>query len=839
MTSVFPPVLNASVSGMPSPFYSSPFFDKMAKRTPLLKLPFSLCAGATLVFFGWPFFANGESTPPNAMISLSENGETRYAVALPASPSPAERNAAKELSEYLRKITGADFSIVEEGALPAGQNGLYIGDTKFAKDANVDVEKLGEEEWVITATPNRDVIITGGFPRGTLYGVYEFLEKHGGCLWLDSISEVIPANPSLTVPANLDEKNKPAFSFRGIYTDTPADEAKRIRFRARNKHNYYTSGAENGFGVRYGAPQTCHTFYFYSEDFPEDHPEYFSLSKSGERLRAKGPIGPGQVCLTNPDVRRLFLQKLKSYIGKDRSEALENDTPAPGIYDISHNDNVDKCECEECLKFAEKEGSYSGLMIDFINELADGIKEEYPEIKLQTFAYTFTEKAPKSIRLRDNVILRLAPLGVEWMPATVHDTLRPFSDPVNHQVKEVMQEWSEVAPHLSMWDYWILYREPFPTPYINLDAVASNLRLYKNSGVVHVFSESESPEKTTFFPLKRWIGLKLMQNPDQPLEPLVDRFVNGFYSKSAAPMKEYLYYLGERMKEVNGPIANSHPSKRPYLDLAFYAKVNALFDQAEALSAGDPEILPRIQRERIPVDASFLYLWSTFEKNLQEGSTLPFDKDAVIKRYLTGLSNSIERYYPAEEWSPLKKRAEESLQGALLAVPLPESFDEQKTVDLLWPTFQASQVLDPEDTSKHTVYIVDDKEAAGGKALKLGSARETVHPDFHARGMDAGVYYPLRKGHGPLVKLKDGELIADGKYHLYRIGAAELSPDACLWVHWSWYIQLPLVAGYDSLNPENKYVVYVSLKVDGPAYNPDSSGENAIYVDRILLAKEE
>ena len=39
---------------------------------------------------------------------------------------------------------------------------------------------MKEEEWLVKAMPDGNLIITGGKLRGTLYGVYEFLE-YAGC----------------------------------------------------------------------------------------------------------------------------------------------------------------------------------------------------------------------------------------------------------------------------------------------------------------------------------------------------------------------------------------------------------------------------------------------------------------------------------------------------------------------------------------------------------------------------------------------------------------------------------------------------------------------------------
>ena len=69
--------------------------------------------------------------------------------------------------------------------------------------------------------------------------------------------------------------------------------------------------------------------------------------------------------------------------------------PPPRLYDISQNDNRFMCRCPECKAISEREGSESGPLVDFINAIADGIRPEYPDVLVQTFAYANTMKPPK------------------------------------------------------------------------------------------------------------------------------------------------------------------------------------------------------------------------------------------------------------------------------------------------------------------------------------------------------------------------------------------------------------------------------------------------------------
>jgi RHS repeat-associated protein len=92
-----------------------------------------------------------------------------------------------------------------------------------------------------------------------------------------------------------------------------------------------------------GRPRTSiHSFSLFvsGEDWFDTHPEYFSLV-SGRRVPARTSAGPGQLCLTNSDVLRLTVTKLREFIEADRAESAAAGVPGPKSYWITQNDVYD------------------------------------------------------------------------------------------------------------------------------------------------------------------------------------------------------------------------------------------------------------------------------------------------------------------------------------------------------------------------------------------------------------------------------------------------------------------------------------------------------------------
>ena len=600
---------------------------------------------------------------------LAKGGKTEYAIVQGANATAAEKIAAKELRGFLEKVTGAEFSAMLETDEPLSSKAIYVGWTNFAR-RNIDPSKLGQEDWIIK-TEGDNLILTGGRPRGTLYAVYEYLEQALGCRWLDEFTEIVPSKPGLKLEP-MDIKGRPLLGGRMIYTASNAifDHELCDLFDVRNKDTKSPSARYGFGGILYGAPNASHTFYDYSKDWQADHPEYLAMNDKGERVKPTSGIGPGQICLTNPEVRKLMLEKLRKYIAADREKAAREGYPPPRIYSVEPNDNPLSCRCPECKAFSEREGADSGPLVDFVNDLADGIRTEYPDVLIDTFAYMQTLIPPKTVKPRDNVIIRLAQLNVEW-PSTdtsqYPDYFRPMKNPLNSPSCETLVQWSKIAKRMSIWDYWIMYdfngAGRFETPYVNISAISADMKLFFNSHAETIFVECEKPEVSSFFALKRWLGLKLMQNPRQSAEALVKTFMSGYYGSASGKMIEYLAYLEKRINAVPETIKLSGllEQNRPYLDLDFFITSIKLLDEAEAMCGADKQALLHVQRERLSVDTGLLGMWKYLRKKLPAGGKMPFDRNAVIKNYETVCRSQIEAFYAKGKQADSKKKLEEQL----------------------------------------------------------------------------------------------------------------------------------------------------------------------------------
>ena len=394
------------------------------------------------------------------------------AIIIPENPSPVIKTASMELAEYLKKATGQEYPIIVEDGREY-ESAIYLGNTQFAGKHGIFCRQYDEEEWVVKSI-GANLIISGGVPRGTLYGVYHYLEDVLGVHWFTPFAEYVPKSEK-AILSNLNLHGKPLFRYRDIYfVSGPREQAN--KFRARNRLN--TELPQYGGSMIFGSPAHCHTMYpvIGSPDelrrLYKTNPEYFPLI-NGRRIfdssRANA-AAQTQFCLTNPELRKLWVEKMRSHIRKDKMNAARKGIGAPMFYAIDQNDAYDGfCCCDACEAVVKAGGAKSALLLDFANFAARELKDEAPDSIFMMMALHATEQPPNgTIRPEKNVGIRLCD--------TTSDLLHSWTAEVNSRQRINLEKWAKISDKIAIWDYSIVFKSglntnyPMPTAYIPFEA---------------------------------------------------------------------------------------------------------------------------------------------------------------------------------------------------------------------------------------------------------------------------------------------------------------------------------------------------------------------------------
>ena len=515
---------------------------------------------------------HSSSRPPAGNGWLADNGHSNYVIVIPADAIPAEQHAAAELRSWLRESTGANFPIVV-GTPPADEPAIFLGCGPEA----AQLAPLAPEEFVIRRA-GQHLVIAGGRPRGVLYGVYQFLEDAVGCRWYAPQVEKVPRHAALPVP-ELDLRAKPALEYREPFFREAFDPDWAARNRANSSHA--ALDARHGGRVSYGGKSFVHTFdplVPVAEHFAE-HPEYFSLI-DGQRT-----ADHTQLCLTNPEVLRLVIDGVRRWI---------REAPEATLFSVSQNDWRNPCQCPSCQAIDEREGSHSGTMLWFVNQVAEAIEAEAPHVAIDTLAYQYTRKPPKTLRPRPNVIVRLC--SIECCFAHPLE-----SCPENASFVADVEGWSQICNRLYVWDYVTNFLH-YVLPWPNLEVLAANVRFYARHHVVGLFEQgSYSPGGGgEFAELRAYLLARLMWNPEADEKAIVDEYLDGVYGPAAPFMRDYLALLHEPIKDPEHHLHIFADLDQVYLDDELVRRGDQLLARAEA-AADSADGRERVRRARLPI----------------------------------------------------------------------------------------------------------------------------------------------------------------------------------------------------------------------------------------------
>ena len=629
-------------------------------------------------------------------LSLARRGEmSKYSIVLPSDPSSSQAFAAVELSRYIKEMTGV--------ALPVETNVCR----RFAIRLGGGDETLGNDGFRLKAVPP-SFLIEGGKVHGTLFGVYDFLERYCGCEWLSPKTSVIPRKDEISVPADFNDLQKPAFLLRDQnWTDHLTDPVFSAKLKLngfRIEYPEYLGGRDHVKDTSTGGAtfdQLCPPKKYF-----KDHPEWFALvdgKRSADRV---------QRCLTN----KSFLD----FLTDQMMERIKKNYPRCKYYSIYPNDFKRNCECADCKAMDAKGGSPSASLVHMANYVAERVSKHYPDINVITFAYMYTLKPPENMKVHKNVMICYCTDACEFS--------RPIRDSRWKGCREFVEnfrKWKELTGNIYIWDYSANFKYLFQ-PYPCCHVMPDNFRYFREMGVVGVFEEGDHyGVHCVDEALKTWVIGHLLWNPDTPLEPLLDRFFKGYYGEASEVGRGYydaLLELERKRDETKEPLVMwGSLLNDSYQPLEFFDEWSEKWTKALELVKDDPVRRENVYWARHNVDLVRLIRAKCAAKYSLETKRTP---DALKKR--EELRSVAERVLADfARVKGLNKFRDSKFVRSRVEAVAKSMFDSSSDVSgrITIPA------VDLRVDSKIDVKRVDDDKAHDGKAIRIGpSARgEMVH----------------------------------------------------------------------------------------------------------------
>lgn len=645
---------------------------------------------------------------------VAEGGCPKAEIVVAADASETVRYAAEELRRFLKEQTGAELPVV--GSAPDGR-GIRLEETDD-----------GVHDWFdVRSEPGGDVRIRGN-GRGVLYGVYELLRRFGGCEWYTPTVSEIPKLDRFVVPAGTDIREKAAFVTRETsWWPIMSDPAFALRRRMNGTRAIHKT-AERGLPVRpalrfSGNLWICHTFEKLCPPakYAKAHPEYYALN-GGVRRTAPGA---NQLCLSNPEVLKIVT---------DETLKVVRAHPEADIFGVSQNDNQYFCECDRCRAIEAEEGAKSGPVIRFVNAIADRVAAEFPGKMVETLAYEYSRAAPKVTKPRDNVMVCLCTIELDFSKPIVGNAYRE-----NTSFVRDLEAWQAIARHIYIWDYSVNFAH-YPDAYPNVGTLAGNLRFFRDRGVRHVLEQGAGqPSHAWFADLKSYVISEFEWNPDQDLDRLLDRFFAAVYGKGAPFARRYYDACCKAYErdETKEPMTFQPGLGRTSIPDSFYDGMAGLWQRAAEAVKGDP-----VREENVRWGA----YWNDYTRVLRVAR----DAGVFISRHperfgaerVRILQEAARRVIAAAEENPGECYYESDTAKVMK--------DLKRFLGFRPPTGPCDAAIFQEDALKppdpHVGRVVDDPLALNGKATRKGGAHYAWSGGFYLTGMtlDPGGRYAIR-----------------------------------------------------------------------------------------------
>jgi len=493
-------------------------------------------------------------------VTLASRGHTIYSIVIPERPTVAEEKAAKVLSSYLGKITRANFRIVSAAPVNYGHEILVGG--KHHPNAG-----LQDPDGFSIRTEDCKLFLEGG-ERGILYAVYAFLERYCGLRKYNEEAVVVPKIKKLKVPDNILLVENPAIHFREYYYTATVDE-EYLDWHRLMQHNATADSSSWGMWV--------HTFHLLVPDsvYYASHPEYYSYY-GGKRQ-------PAQLCLSNPQVFEILVRNLRQAMKKK---------PAARYWSVSQNDNYGYCQCEKCRAVDSLEGSPSGSVIRFANQVA----AEFPDKIISTLAYQYSRSAPKITRPAANVNIMFCSIECDRSKPIAFDTSKG-------SFARDFEDWSRLTNNILIWDYVVQFAN-YISPFPNLKVLQPNIQFFHEHGVSDLFEQGSSVNWSDFGELKAYLIAAWLWNPSANADSLYRDFLDGYYGPAGIPILKYIRLLEKNMDDSHVMLdiyGNPVTPVRSWLKPEQVDSYLSLMNEAAALVKKNPVFARRVQRANLPL----------------------------------------------------------------------------------------------------------------------------------------------------------------------------------------------------------------------------------------------
>jgi hypothetical protein len=481
----------------------------------------------------------------------------------------------------------------------------------------------------ITIKP-RSVLIHGRTPLAAGFGVMQFVEEHLHLIyaWPGELGVCLPAETSFTLPEGHREYAPWAVSraLSGLKGEREREKTEGAMLQYRNfflLEPYFKS-------LRFHAGAVHHAMarLFPLEECARDCPEVLPILEDGsrmttatgsaktdrrnrrtrderedgktERKKKKDGFSAWHPCYSNPVTR-------KRAVAEGRRQFTEGRI----FFSLGVNDGRKiQCHCETCT-----EQGWPNSYYNFVNAVADDLREEFPHGFVGVLAYGDVGIPPADLTLRENVIVNVA--------------------------GERKKIWEGIAPALGAYEY--LYGQGFIIPNSPLALMQNNAKYFRKNHLIMHYAELYPV--WAFDALKVYVHTRLLWDADADLGQLVDTWCSATFGKGGEAMSRYYMLLSDLRNEfVPGEHSTVWNKVWPFKDpLQFHRCPTDLHPKLrECLADAGRAELTDPQRRRLEMIEAFTEFSAVYYEMVALSQAV-FAGEQIEKKTLTTIQQLTER----------------------------------------------------------------------------------------------------------------------------------------------------------------------------------------------------
>lgn len=409
-----------------------------------------------------------EPQPP--AVQVVKNHQSRWQIHSPSEGKPGVDWAIGELQKYIALMSDAKLpGDKRPGDGPAIVVGLRA-DLSPQHRALLPPPAIGHDGYAVAVHNGADpaVLVAGDNGRGTVYGVYDLLERLG-CRWFYPTQdprdpEVVPRTASLSLPAGAWAVASPmkyriyngdAWYFDMDYKTAAkqVDHAMKLRcnmigwqcavdkplldqYRVLGERGVLKEIQRRGMGLH--GPAHSFNLFLPNALFGE-HPDWFGM-REGRRVRQE--FAGAQFCWSNAEARKVFAGNVAEFARQ--ADLLH-------MLAIVPFDGGKACDCPQCRKTGA-----SNCLMAVMNEVIEHLHSVRPDLPIETVGgYAPVIAPPTTARIHPRQRVAWAHWG-RYMAAG-------YDDP-RYDHKKNLEAWQKAAPGgVTVVQY---YSDNFAEPWI-------------------------------------------------------------------------------------------------------------------------------------------------------------------------------------------------------------------------------------------------------------------------------------------------------------------------------------------------------------------------------------